>query len=138
MRRRDLLGGVVAAAAAPGVLGVFRLDDFSRSADPSLQSDSGLLIIDDRFESARRFAEGFRGSAWTMRSFRGDITPLWHEVLGAEWPWRTGMQWRGMTTPAAALCLEQLAADRFWRLTERESHGPLAAWTLKPLRSARA
>jgi hypothetical protein len=96
------------------------------------------LIIDNRFASAGRFAEAFRGSAWTVRTFRGDITPLWHEVLGAEWPWRPGMQWRGMTTPAAALCLAQLAADRFWRLTDRTPRGELVAWTLAPTRSVRA
>jgi hypothetical protein len=43
-----------------------------------------------------------------------------------------------MTTPATALCFEQLAADRFWRLTEREPHGALVSWTLKSLRSVRA
>src|SRR5262245_47877008 len=104
MRRRDLLGGILAAAATAPALAVATPENFSELSGRPMRIDSGLLIVDARFDSARRFAEAFRGP-WTTRTFHGDITPLWREVMAAQWPWRPGMQWRGMTTPTALLCL---------------------------------
>jgi hypothetical protein len=131
MNRRDVVQGMLFAAAAAGtVLESSAPGLAAMSREPALKGLK-LLVFDTRFSLARQFAERLAEANWITHGISGDVTPLWHDLLGRQWS-QDGVAMYGMTTPHSFYCLEQLVADRFWRVASQEPAGSLVRWALQP------
>jgi hypothetical protein len=94
-----------------------------------------IVVFDTRFAAARRFSAEVAPGSWLAYGISGDVTPLWHELLEAEWQ-RHGATMHGMTTAHSFYGLEQLVADQFWRTTSLVPAGDLVKWQMAPRRIA--
>jgi hypothetical protein len=131
MNRRDVMEGLLLGAA----VGAAVLAPAASAAVPEkLQTARRIIVFDGRFAAARQFGVEAGPQAWLIRSIRGDVTPLWHDLLEAQWQ-RHATAIHGMTTPRAFQCLEQLVADRFWRVTSLAPVNSLIRWALAPARN---
>jgi hypothetical protein len=133
MNRRDVVQGILVAAATGGAM--LGASPPGRAALPGRTAgrDLNLVVFDSRFGPARQFAERLANDGWIARGISGDVTALWHELLDRRWP-ENSVAMYGMTTPRSFNCIEQLVADRFWRVTSQVPAGPLVEWALQPLR----
>ena len=145
MNRRDVVtglllgavvGGTVWAPARAGAMAGAAADVAAGAAAGAAQTAAlpmgrNIVVFDSRFAAARQFSDALTHGGWTAQGFSGDPTSLWHQLLDTQWHRHT-VAMQGMTRPDAFLCLQQLAADRFWRPTSIEPAGELIHWALAP------
>jgi len=93
-----------------------------------------IVVFDVRFAASRRFGAETGQGAWLTRGIRGDVTPLWHDLLEVRWH-RYSTALHGMTTARSFQCIEQLVADHFWRVTSLAPGRGLVTWALAPART---
>ena len=128
MNRRNVVEGLLLGAAI-GATGLAA----ATPAPDRLNARRRIVVFDSRFAAARQFGVEAGQGAWLLRGIRADITPLWHELLDIQWQ-RHASAIHGMTTPRSCDCLQQLVADRFWRVTSRTPGPGLIKWALMPAR----
>jgi hypothetical protein len=92
-----------------------------------------LVIYDERFEAAQRFAVSVRSIPAPVHPIRGDVTQLWYSQLQPLWK-RAPVAIAGLTTYAVMFCLEQLARDQQLRMIRydagKAAHGS-AGWPIE-------
>lgn len=108
-----LAGGVVLAPLG-------RTAERSQPAWPSATSFD-RVIVDERFESSRIFADALPRATASPSVMRGDITEIWYRDLHSLWK-RQPVAIAGLTTAAPLFCLERLAWDVGLRVIFRARH----------------
>jgi len=103
----------------------------SSAESRELRSGHQIIVFDTRFATARQFGADVAPRGWLARGISGDVTPFWHDLLELQWH-RHAIAIHGMTTTHSFYCIEQLVADRFWRVTSLVPAGGLVKWTLAP------
>lgn len=115
-RRSFLKGAAAAASLASGAT--------AASAAPSC---ARLAVYRTIFDPSHPISAAFGLAAArlgrSMAAIDGDVTRLWYDDLGPRWR-EQPVAIAGLTTPAAAFCLEGLASDVFMRPLFRGEHRP--------------
>jgi hypothetical protein len=88
-----------------------------------------LAVVDHRFAEARAFGRRMRQRGVAVVDFDGDITRVWLERLYPLWHSASPPVIAGLTTRQVLFCLEQLAWDRWLRVTQEKDYGPCTALT---------
>ncbi|MBM7061035.1 hypothetical protein JQX08_09980 [Pseudomonas sp. UL073] len=114
MSRRTVLKGAVAAPA----LGL----GFSVLSTPASASGSvHAMVYDSRFAASGAIADELMRMGIQQAPIEGDVTGVWFSTLDPLWAKRPATI-AGLTSPAALLCLEQLAWNRHHRVVMRIDH----------------
>jgi len=116
MNRREFVAASSAVAAA---IGCPRLPAATRAGSPGL--DVSWVLFDRRFGPSRAFGSAAADLRQRIYGIEGNVTEFWTEHLDALWRTGTGAV-AGMTTAASLVCLEQLAAQHWFRVIGRVEH----------------
>ncbi|MET0292021.1 MAG: hypothetical protein ABW136_06605 [Steroidobacteraceae bacterium] len=130
--RRQVIGYGVAASAL-GSLGVSNALERPNASPASI----ALVVVDERFESARKLASSLASRAVPRIALPQDAFDLWHRTLEAIC--RSGdRSFAGVTTERGLFLLSTLAAGDRLRILSRSEHRPrgesaaLLSWTIGP------
>jgi hypothetical protein len=89
-------------------------------------------IFDERFPLSVAFARKMTSRGIAVHGIRGDITALWYHDLYFQWRDRSG-RITGLTTNESFFCLQVLACDAGYRVTERHAlDDGLVQWSIGP------
>ncbi len=124
MNRREFIAASSTVAAALAC----RASPAATLADGPLL-DVTWVLFDRRFEPSKAF--GLAGSGMEQRTYGidGDVTAFWSKHLDALWRGGAGAV-AGMTTATSLACLEQLAAQHWFRVIARVEHRPCGEQTV--------
>jgi hypothetical protein len=124
--RRQVIGCGVAAAALGAASRSARAIESTRRPRASL----ALVIVDERFESARGVAGSLAGPDIPRVALPRDVLELWYPQLASVC--RSGRHAiAGVTTERGLFLLQTLAADHRMRLLSRAGHDEsLVSWVL--------
>jgi hypothetical protein len=85
--------------------------------------DSVWVLFDRRFGPSQLFGRAVSRLTRNVHGLDGDVTPVWTEHLDSLWRRGNGTV-AGMTTVASFICLQQLAAQHWFRVIARIEHIP--------------
>jgi hypothetical protein len=139
MNRRDFALGAGAVAVSLGIMQRARALSMPTVNVAAIRGQVPYTVLfDERFAACRSFAAGAKQLGCPVRSIAGDVTAVWFHELEPMWARGEGSM-IGMTTHTSLFCLEQLASNHWWRVTERIEHQPepnsavrhrLVTWTI--------
>jgi hypothetical protein len=122
VNRREFVAASSAVAAA---IGCSRLPAATLAESPHL--NVSWVLFDRRFGPSRAFGSAAAGLMQRTYGIEGNVTEFWTEHLDPLWRGGTGAKAgagavAGMTTAATLVCLEQLAAQHWFRVIGRVEH----------------
>ena len=117
MNRREFVAASSAVAAALA----YRPSRAGTSAESRVSFDLSGVVFDRRFAASRAFGTAALSLNQRVYAIDGDVTALWTEHLDPLWRGGRGAV-AGMTTPASFACLEQLAAQHWFRVIGQVEH----------------
>jgi hypothetical protein len=116
---------VVAAGLAASALAVTRAG-YAMSSDAILAKYSvGRVLVDERFEEAKRLAKGAVNRGIEVVALPRDVLVLWHKLLLPSLT-REAQALAGVTTQRGLFLLQTLAADHRLRVVYRAEHSQRA------------
>jgi hypothetical protein len=118
-RREFVFTSVTAAGTAACVLSRVQ----AAAPPPLIPIPKGVrplfgVIFDQRFATARTFAQAAAWRGNKIFGYAGDLTGVWLREIEPRWSARAGAL-AGISTPIALVCLEQLAAQHWLRVVTR-------------------
>jgi hypothetical protein len=119
MNRREFVAASSAVAAALAC----RSSPAGTLAESRVPFDVACVLFDQRFEASRAFGSAALRLNQRVYGIDGDVTALWTERLDPLWSGGSGAV-AGMTTATSFVCLEQLAAQHWFRVIGRVEHRP--------------
>lgn len=117
MNRREF----VAASAAVAATLAYRPTPAATATENRLSFDVSFVVFDRRFAASRAFGAAALSMNQRVHAIDGDVTALWTEHLDPLWRGGSGAV-AGMTTPTSFVCLEQVAAQHWFRVIGQVEH----------------
>lgn len=117
MNRREF----VAASSAVAAGLTCGLSSATAPTQTPVFRDIACVLFDRRFEQSRAFGAAAERLHQCVFGIDGDLTALWTGHLDPLWRSGTGAV-VGMTTAAGLVCLQQLAAQYWFRVIARVEH----------------